>query len=346
MTIGTAILKPHIYMPHSPQARAMFLDPAVLDHLVRFTELVYPRDGQQPWDDVPPTIEAIITGWGGPAMLPRSVWQSLPRLKAIAVLGGSPVIIEDAVEAVEKDIRIISASHAIAEGVAEETVGLMLASQYELVTAACAYRSSGRLIVDGSHRNRSLAGATIGLIGFGYVGQQVAARLRAFHPELWVFDPYIKEEVAQQHGVRAVSLEQLLRESDIISVHAGWTRETEGMLDRARLDLVRPGTLIVSTARMPLFDQHALAEKIRDGYIRFASDFVPFESNLWSAEDLHSCDNLIAVPGHTSITTRTVKQMGLLLAEDLERLFRGERPAYAVSKEWICHTTMLVPARH
>ncbi|HEX7008895.1 MAG TPA: hypothetical protein VF184_02870, partial [Phycisphaeraceae bacterium] len=177
-------MKPRIYIPFSPQARAAFLAPTAQAHLGRIAEPVYPDDAEAPWDDVPEDVEAVLTGWGGPTKLPQSVWRSLPNLKAIAVLGGSPMVVEDAAGAIDEGIVVISASHAIAEGVAEETIGLMLASQYELVDSACAYRRTGKLVVDGNHRNRSLAGSVIGLIGFGYVGQQVAARLRAFGPVL------------------------------------------------------------------------------------------------------------------------------------------------------------------
>jgi D-3-phosphoglycerate dehydrogenase len=335
-----------IFVPHLPAARATFLHPDVQKALGRIGEVIYAKEGESPWEVIPADVDAIVVGWGGPAKLPKSVWSNLPKLKAIGVLGGSPSGIEESIEAVERGIAIISASHAIAEAVAEETIGLMLAVRYELVNNACAFRASGRLVVDGNHRNRSIAGSKVGVIGFGHTGQQMAMRLRAFEPRLLIHDPYVSDEVIGQFEGQRVSLEELMAQSDIISVHAGWTTQSEGMINAALLGLIRPGTLVVSTARMPLFDEKALAALVREGKITFASDFVPFDETIWAGPDLHSRQNLIGVPGHTSITERTIEQMGLLVARDLEAIFSGKTPRHRITVEWIRHTTTRIPARH
>ncbi|MCC6424372.1 MAG: hypothetical protein IT447_12920 [Phycisphaerales bacterium] len=335
-----------IYVPHSPAARTTFILPSVQQSLKRIGEVIYAKEGETPWETMPTDVDAIVVGWGGPAKLPKSVWSKLPKLKAIGVLGGSPAGIEDSIEAVERGISIISASHAIAEAVAEETIGLILAVRYELVDNACAFRATGKLVVDGNHRNRSIAGSTVGVIGFGHTGRQMVKRLRAFEPKILIHDPFVSDEVIQQSGGHRVSLEDLMRQSDIISVHAGWTLQSEGMINAALLNLIRPGTLVVSTARMPLFDEKVLATMVRDGKITFASDFVPFDETIWSSADLHMRQNLVGVPGHTSITERTIEQMGLLVAHDLEAIFTGQTPKHRITVEWIRHTTTRIPAKH
>lgn len=335
-----------IYVPHLPAARAAFIAPSVQEALGRIGEVIYANEGESPWEVMPGDADAIVIGWGGPARLPKAAWSKLPKLKAIGILGGSPAGIEEVIEAVEKGIAVISASRAIAEGVAEETIGLMLAARYELVNNGCRYRSTGKLVVDGNHRNRSIFGSKLGLIGFGHTGQEVARRLKAFEPQMWIYDPFVSDEVIQQHGGQRISLEELMRQCDIISVHAGWTAQSEGMINARLLDMVRPGALVVSTARMLLFDEKALAAKVREGKFLFASDFVPFEESIWSKEDVYSRDNLIGVPGHTSITERTIEQMGLLVAGDLEAIFAGRRPRHRISADWIRHTTMRTPAKH
>jgi len=201
-------------------------------------------------------------------------------------------------------------------------------------------------VVDGNHRNRSIAGSVVGVIGFGHTGQEMAKRLRAFGPDLRIYDPYVGDEVIDQHGGQRISLDDLMRQSDIITVHAGWTLQSEGMINASLLELIRPGTLVVSTARMPLFDEKALAAKVREGKFFFASDFVPFDENIWSKEDIHSKQNLIGVPGHTSITERTIEQMGLLVARDLEAIFAGQKPKHRITADWIRHTTTRIPAKH
>lgn len=337
-------MKPLVYFPFPAESQASFWNAQTLDRLRQSYDLVEPIDHSAPWENIPESVSAVITGWGAPALMPAHAWGGLKNLKGMAVLGSSTVVIEDCGDAARRGIAIISAANAIAEGVAEETVGLILASQYELVSEAAKYRQAGELVVNHTHRSLSLAGAKVGLVGFGFVGQQVAQRLSSFGVELMIADPYTKQSVIDRHDAQRVELEHLLKTADIISVHAGWTPETEGMLSRDRLDLIRDGALLVSTARMPLFDQTALAEKVRKGKLRFASDFVPFDASIWSGQEISSCPNLIAVPGHTSITTRTLDQMGLIIADDLERLFTGGQPLNQVSAEWMQHTTILTPA--
>lgn len=328
-----------VYFPVSADAQAHYWGSEQIDRLRQIARVISPLVGENPWQDVPEDVNVIITGWGVSERLPKSVWSRLHKLKVIAIFGGSTQCIEDAVEALNKGIVIINTAREIAEGVAEETLGLILASLYEIVPNAVAYKKTGNLVWPEGRISQSLTRSTIGIVGFGLVGQQFAELLRPFRPDLLVYDPYVPQEVLDRHNAKRMELKELLERSEIISVHAGLTSESERMIGKEQLDLIRTGALLVSTSRMRLFDQQALANHIRQGRIRFASDFVPFDPSVWSSLDMRSCSNLVAVPGHTSITTRTLRNMSSRLIEDLSKMFSDEPLTTKVTTEWIRRTT-------
>ena len=176
-------------------------------------------------------------------------------------------------------------------------------------------------------------------IGLGFIGRKVAELLRPFAVQLLVYDPYVSPELIERAGGRPVSLEALLRQADVVSLHAGWTKETEGMLGPQQLDLLKPGSLVVSTARMPIFNQHALAQRVLSGKVRFASDFIPYDPTVWATPKMRTSPHLIAVHGHTSVTSRSLVQMAGRVVKNIEQVLGGEEPENNVTEEWITRTT-------
>jgi phosphoglycerate dehydrogenase-like enzyme len=333
------IPKHTVYFPVSEEARASYWNNGQLERLRRVANVITPTAPASPWQDVPRSVNAIVTGWGVSEKLPRQVWQRLPELKSIAIFGGSTQCIEASLDALDRGIVITNTAREIAEGVAEETLGLILASMYELIPNAHAYKQTGNLIWPEGKVSQSLTESTTGIIGFGIVGQKVAELLGPFRARILVYDPYAAQESLDRHRAQRVELSVLLEQSDVISVHAGLTPESEGMIGADQLKFIRDGALVVSTSRMRLFDQNALATEIRQGRIRFASDFVPYDKDVWSPLEIRTSPNLIAVPGHTSITSRTLRKMGERVVDDISRIFSDKLPDARVTSEWIRHTT-------
>jgi len=126
---------------------------------------------------------------------------------------------------------------------------------------------------------RRLGVQTFGIIGLGRIGTAVALRARAFGFRVIFFDPYLPNGTELALGIgRAGSLEDLLRQTDTLSVHTPLTRETQGMLGHAELALLRKGAVVVNTARGPIIDLDALLALLRDGHIAAAGlDVLPTE---------------------------------------------------------------------
>lgn len=331
-------MKPKLFFPVQPDARQQYWPSDIIIKLHEVAEVVEPDSYKKPWTLCPDNVQALVIGWGV-AKLFRKTWQRLKKLRLISIYGGSTSYMEEPVNALKQGIILANASPQMGEAVAEVTIALMFAGQYNLVESAAAYRASGQLSYLSGVTSISLTASTVGLIGFGFIGRKVAELLQPFKMRLLVCDPYVNPRVVRQSGGQPVTLEKLLRDSNIISLHAGWTSETEGMLGAKQLDLIKPGALIVSTARMPIFDQRALADRILKGRLRFASDFIPFDQSIWSTQQMHECHNLIAVHSHTSVTERSVYQMAQKVVTNIEQVFAGKEPNNKITEEWIKRTT-------
>ena len=277
-------------------------------------------------------------GWNAPR-LPAVVFRTTKSLRIISIFGGSTQCIEEPIEAIRNGIILANASPEMGEAVAEETLALILAAQYNLIPSSMAHKDSGKPDRTANLPNRSLTGTVIGLIGFGFIGRHVANMLKPFNVKLLIYDPYVKPDIIEKAHGKAVTLNELLTQSDIVSVHAGWTKETEGMLGATQLDLLKHDALVVSTARMPIFDQQALAQRVLAGKLRFASDFIPYNPTIWATPKMRSCPNIIAVHGGTSVTSRSIERMAHRVVTNIEQVFAGKMPDNIIIEEWIKRTT-------
>ena len=137
---------------------------------------------------------------------------------------------------------------------------------------------------------------TLGLVGFGSIARLVAERARAFGFRLLAADPYVGAESAAPYGVRLVGLDELLRESDIVSIHVLLTRETRHLLDATRLGWMKPTAILVNTSRGPVVDEAALVEALRAGRLAGAALDVFETEPLDPRSPLTQFDDVILAP--------------------------------------------------
>lgn len=338
---------PRILVTQSAVDRARYFEPQAVGILEGCGEVLWnPAQSALTPQDVAeriPGCHAVITGWGG-CSLPAEVYRAADCLQVVGVLGGGVKAYSPEL-AFQRCIRILHTPRAIGRYVAEFALGLLLSLCYDIPWHDRLARvenlprpPQGGYDKPGGWLATALSGASVGLLGMGAVGSRLVGLLRPFGCKIIAHDPYLSEDRARELGVETVSLEDLLRRCAILSVHAAWTAETEGLLSRERLALLRDGAIVVNTARMPIFDQPALLDEVKAGRIRAALNLIPNDP-IWHAPDLANLDNLLLSTGYATVADRTLPDMGAMMAEDLRRFFAGESPLNEVRPEMLARMT-------
>ncbi len=176
-------------------------------------------------------------------------------------------------------------------------------------------------------------GATLGIVGLGGIGREVAKRARGFGMRILYTGPSRKPDAEVTLGVEFRSLDDLLRESDVVSLHAPLTPDTRHLINGRTLRLMKPTAVLVNTGRGPLVDQAALYEALRSGVIAAAALDVTDPEPMSADDPLLNLPNVIVTPHIASASVATRSRMALLAAENLLAGLRGEIPEHAVNPE-------------
>jgi glyoxylate reductase len=175
-------------------------------------------------------------------------------------------------------------------------------------------------------------GKTLGIIGFGRIGQAVARRAMGFNMSVQYFDSQPVPPGAVPAGVKSVSLEALLTTSDFISVHVPLLPETTHLLNDDTFSQMKPNCIVVNTSRGPVVDEKALARALKSGKIAAAGLDV-FEREPEIEPDLIALENVVLAPHIASASRETRLRMCMMAAENLVAGLRGERPPNLVNPE-------------
>ncbi len=173
-----------------------------------------------------------------------------------------------------------------------------------------------------------LWGKTLGIVGLGRIGSAVARRAAGFDMRILAADPAPDPAVVRAYNVELVPLERLLRESDVVSLHVRLNRETDGMIGAAQLRLMKPGAILVNTARRELVDEAALAAAILEGRLGGAGlDDPPARPDT----PLLGRPNVIFAPHHGNRAIEGVHAVFRLAIDNALAVLRGQRPEYVVN---------------
>jgi D-3-phosphoglycerate dehydrogenase / 2-oxoglutarate reductase len=252
----------------------------------------------------------------------------LPNLKLIAVSRGGPVNIDmDGARA--RGILVVNAPGRNASAVAEFTIGAIIAETRLITRGHDALRKGvwrGDLYRAGM-TGEEISQLTIGVIGYGHIGTKVVRLLKAFGARILVADPYVQLSAEDMRdGVRQVSLEELLRESDVVTLHARVTPETRGFIGRKQFLAMREGSYFINTARGPMVDYDALTEALKSGHLRgamletFAVEPTPADLEFLRLE------NVTLTPHIAGASIKTVRHAAEVAAEEVRRYLAGEGP--------------------
>ena len=180
-----------------------------------------------------------------------------------------------------------------------------------------------------------LTGKKVGIIGLGGIGREVVRLLKPFNVKILAYDPYISEEISQKLEVKKTDLETLLRESDIVTIHAPLTEETRGLLGKRELSLMKPTAILINTARGSIVNEDALYYALKNGWIKFAVIDVWAEEPLKPGNPLFELENVQLSIHTASWTCQAFENLMRLSAENVIRIIKGEQPLNIVNKSLI-----------
>jgi D-3-phosphoglycerate dehydrogenase / 2-oxoglutarate reductase len=255
----------------------------------------------------------------------KALLAQAPNLRVIA-RAGVGVDNVDVPAATARKILVVNAPTAATTSVAELTVTFALLLVRDLYGAIQSTKAGEWQ--RGLHGSE-LVGKTVGLIGYGRIGREVARRLRSFGANIVAFDPLIH---ASPDETPLVSVEELLGRSDIVSLHAALTPENQHLLDARRLSLLRRGAFVINVARGALIDEEALVASLNSGHVAGAALDV-FETEPPTRTALLSHPKVLATPHLGASTPEAQQRAGTQVAEEILRLLRNEEPLYLVNTE-------------
>ncbi len=180
---------------------------------------------------------------------------------------------------------------------------------------------------------RDIHHATLGIIGLGRIGKEVAKRARGFDMEILAFDEYQDEAFAAEMGVTFVSLDDLLARSDFVTLHCALTPDTHQMIGRDEFAKMKPTAVLINAARGPVVDTDALTDALRDGEIWAAGLDVTDPEPIQPDHPLVSMQNAVIAPHIASASFDTRNKMAVMAATNLLQAIRGERPTHLVNPE-------------
>lgn len=256
---------------------------------------------------------------------------ALALTERLRVIGRAGVGVDniDVDAATEKGIPVFNAPSGNTISAAELTLALMLAVMRRLAAADRSMRAGewDRK----SYRGMELHGKVLALVGVGRIGGEVARRARPFGMRIVASDPFLQEERARQLGVEPMALEQALAEADVVSLHIPLTDETANLLDRGRLQLLKPNAVVVNAARGGVVDEEALAEALREGRIAGAALDVFATEPLHPDSPLRGLDNVVLTPHIGAATREAQHNVAYEVAEAVRNALLHEDYAPAVN---------------
>ncbi len=276
-------------------------------------------------------VDAIV---GAHALIIRSATQVdaevLGAADELIVVGRAGIGLDnvDVVAATARGVMVVNAPQSNIISAAEHTMALLLAQARNVPQAHAA-------LVDGRWERSKwegveLADKTLGVVGLGRIGKLVADRAKAFQMRLVAYDPFVSPERGRQMGVELMELDQVMSESDFLTIHLPKTKETAGLIDRDLMMKAKPSLRIVNVARGGIVDEADLAECIRDGVIAGAALDV-FDTEPTTESPLFELPSVVVTP-HLGASTREAQdKAGDAIADMVQLALAGDFVPWAVN---------------
>ncbi len=296
------------------------------------------------FDDTPSENWQALAGAHGYQMRPstetpieffpkRSFLEQCPNLLAISSAGAG-YDMADVDASTEAGVLVFNQSGANAESVAQHSLGMMLALCKNMIQSDRIIHSPERDWTRMDYTGSELTGRTLGIVGLGNIGRRLSAICgSAFNMRVIASDPYITEQYIIESGAEKTTLEQVMSESDFVSIHCPLTEETTGMIGATEFASMKNHSYFIATARGGIYDEAALEREIASGRIAGAGLDVFVEEPPAHTHPLLAFPNVIVSPHNAGITTDCLYNMGLSAAQQWVQMFDGRKPRLLINPE-------------
>lgn len=265
--------------------------------------------------------DCVITGF---APINAVVIAAMKKVRVIVRFGiGYDSV--DVVAAAKAGIPVCNVPDYCLNEVADHTLALILASTRGIVPHCVDIRSGNWRLAVPLETMRTLRDTTVGLVGFGRIGREVAARLKPFKGRILVYDPVLDKQVIQQAGYEPVILDELLALSDVVTLHCPSSPKTRGLINRETLAKMKRGALLVNASRGDLVVTADLIEALRTGQLSGAALDVVNPEPIPKDSPLLAMDNVILTPHAAATSVKSEQNLRTTAAQIAARALRGEK---------------------
>jgi len=271
--------------------------------------------------------DAILTTF---APITRRVMESSPRVRVVVRYGiGYDTVDLDA--ATDNGILLVNLPGFCLDEVADHTIGLLLACvrkivYYNNLTKSGYWARYHEMFI------ASFTGQTLGLIGCGTIGQAVAKRAAGFDVKILGTDPYVDKAVAKKHGINLVSMAELLKESDFVSVHSLLNKDTHHLVGEKEFRQMKPTAYFINTSRGPVVDEKALIKALQEKWIAGAGIDVFEQEPIDPNNPLLKMDNAVVTPHNAGWSDAAGRRARILVGKEAARVVTGKWPSHWVNK--------------
>jgi phosphoglycerate dehydrogenase-like enzyme len=308
-----------------PRTLDLIMEPSVRARLEALGEVIVCEDRQMPADMVERHLPDTVLIFGQTDM-PKERLDRAPKLKAIINVESNFLPNIGYQACVERGIWVITPASAFAAPVAEAALAMALDLARGITAADRAFREGTEAYgLEGNADTFRFAGAPVGLIGFGDLGQAFRDLIRPFKNRVRVFDPWLPQEIITREDCEPATLDEVLRESQVVFVFASVTSENEGFIGKREFALMKPGAAFLLMSRAAVVDFPAMLEATASGHIRVATDVFP-EEPVPADDPVRQTPGLLLSAHRTGGTRDAFYALGSMAVADAELIIKGLPP--------------------
>lgn len=269
------------------------------------------------------------------AKITARVIQKLERCRIIARYGIGVDNVDLAAASAAR-ILVTNVPDYCIDEVSDHALALLLALARRIAAADSAVKAGAWDVV--AHAGiRRIRGQTLGLLGFGKIAKALASKIQAFGMKVLVYDPYVEPGLIAEHGAASVPLEQLLAQSDAVSIHVPLSPTTRNLIGERELSGMKPTAFLVNTSRGGIVDEQALARALKEGKLGGAALDVLSTEPPPRDHPLRQAPNMILTPHLAFYSRESVIELQTKAADEVARALRGEPPRSPVNPDVLKH---------